>query len=52
MKIFVKLFNADEKRCKKLNFPKKIWNVIKIAIGKTKCTQHTFPKKFYWKKYY
>ena len=52
-KSYKKLFETIKKRSKKNHFSKlilkynvkKTWTVIKDAIGKSRCTQHTFPKK-------
>ena len=54
-KSYKKLFETIKKRSKKKHFSKlilkykdnvkKTWTVIKDAIGKSRCTQHTFPKK-------
>ena len=56
-KSYKKLFETIKKRSKKNHFSKlilkykdnvkKTWTVIKDAIGKSRCTQHTFPKKSY-----
>ena len=54
-KSYKKLFETIKKRSKKNHFSKlilkykdnvkKTWTVIKDAIGKSRCTHHTFPKK-------